>query len=271
MEAAGVALAVLPIFDLCLKYLEYFKTAQSLVSDCELLVMKLDFEHERLIIWGTKHGLADAINGARAFEEENSSIVVLVKAALKRLEDLFTNTQNLQDKYGIRQTTSTTTDKTNTIEIKARFISTAALKRIKRFRTERTPSNGINGSGPDSSVLSKATWAIHDKAKFEVLVKDIRDIVTGLYDVLPVPTKEQNRMVAEDLQSLLPDLRSLKQLEIASEELYPAWSEAASMIVAISEVATTAPTSTAMNTRVEDFVKTSTSEIRTPGSYQRQG
>lgn len=75
----------------------------------------------------------------------------------------------------------------------------------------------------------------------------------GLYDVLPVPVKEQNRMVVEDIKSLLLDIGRLEQLEITSEEVYPAWPEAASMIVAVSEVASTALSNPSKNTRVQDL------------------
>lgn len=101
MEVAGVVLAVFSIFRTCLDYFEYFKTAKSLVSDGELQMLKLDFEHERLVIWGTIHGLGDVPNCNKAIEDDNSPIPHLVRAALGRLENLFKNTKGLQDKSGV--------------------------------------------------------------------------------------------------------------------------------------------------------------------------
>ena len=73
------------------------------------------------------------------------------------------------------------------------------------------------------------------------MVKDIRDLVTGLHDILPVPNKERDRIVLDDMKSLLPDTGRLKQFELACEYLYPSWSEAASLIVLVSEMGSVAP------------------------------
>lgn len=54
MEAAGVVMGIVPLFFSCLQYFELFKTAQSITFDSQILLLKLDFEHERFIIWGDK-------------------------------------------------------------------------------------------------------------------------------------------------------------------------------------------------------------------------
>src|SRR4051812_21430084 len=110
MEAIGLALAVVPIFSICLQYFEYFKTAQTLSLDCQLLLIKLDFEHERLIIWGENHGLPLGTVSKRAEESGDiiSPTIKLVKEALGHIETLFTDTRTLHDKYGVRAAANTT-------------------------------------------------------------------------------------------------------------------------------------------------------------------
>ncbi|EPE30419.1 hypothetical protein GLAREA_03386 [Glarea lozoyensis ATCC 20868] len=212
MEAIGVTLSVLPIFSVCLEYFQYFKTAQSFSFDSKILLWKLDFEHERFIIWGEKHGCSFGEKDSQSSGPDNKKRL-LVENALTLIAELFKNTRYC------------------TINM-----DTAALKRFKtRFKNRDTLTNGTDLVPSQPGAAAKIRWAVYDKNKFEVLIKDIRDLVTGLYEILPVPNKERDRLVLDDMRSLLPDTEQLKQVEIASEDLYVAWSEAASIMILASE------------------------------------
>jgi len=259
MEAFGLAVSVFPIFSLCLEYFEYFKTAQSVSADSQILLLKLDFEHERFVIWGEKHGIGNNTNGTQDPGLDDSPTLKLVKSALGLIESLFKDSKALYDKYGVKQITSN--GEPEQVETKEKFISTAALRRIKRKWKRDHLINGTGHSETRSGLAARTKWAIYDKTKFEVMVKDIRDLVTGLHDILPVPNKERDRIVLDDMKSLLPDTGRLKQFELASEDLYPSWSEAASLIVLVSEMGSVAP-NIPNRTQIQDFVKESTENIK---------
>ena len=58
-----------------------------------------------------------------------------------------------------------------------KFVTTSALKRIGQWIKTRK----VNGNSEKKlSILGKTKWAIHDKTKFEVLIKNIRELVSGL-------------------------------------------------------------------------------------------
>src|SRR5271169_4600629 len=205
MEAIGCTLAVLPIFSLCLEYFEYFKTAQSLSADCQILLLKLDFEHERFIIWGEKHGIGNDANGIQGSGPSNwtTNKLKLVMDALNLIEALFKDSRALCDKYGVKQLEPN--NEHGQVEVSEKFISTAALKRFRRRgKTEVIMVDSTDHSASRPGLATRPKWAIYDKAKFEVLVKDIREFVTSLYEILPVPNKERDRMVLDDMRSLLP-------------------------------------------------------------------
>lgn len=275
MEAIGCTLAVLPIFSLCLEYFEYFKTAQSLSADCQILLLKLDFEHERFIIWGEKHRIGIDANGVQDSGPDNwtTDNLNLVKDALTLIEALFKDSRALYDKYGVKQLEPTASrerrgrakNEPRQVEAAGKFISTAALKRFRRrSKTEITMVDGTDHSASRPGLTMRTKWAISDKSKFEVLVRDIREFVTSLYDILPVPNKESDRMVLDDMRSLLPDTSRLKQIELASEDLYTTWSEAASLIVLASEMGSVAPASLLNGPQIQEFVRESAETAASP-------
>jgi hypothetical protein len=95
-------------------------------------------------------------------------------------------------------------------------------------------------------------------------VKDIRELVTSLYEILPVPNKERDRMVLDDMRSLLPDTTRLKQVELASEDLYTTWSEAASLIVLASEMGSVTPANLPNGTHIREHIRESAETAEPP-------
>src|SRR5439155_16301543 len=78
---------------------------------------------------------------------------------------------------------------------------------------------------------------IHDKTKFEGLIHDLRDLIDGLNQVLPVKKEMQDQIVKDDIRSIL-DLSKLRLVESACEGTYTAWSETASKVIAATEIGT---------------------------------
>lgn len=167
-------------------------------------------------------------------EPDDSRTLNLVKGALELIETLFKNSKNLQDTYGLKPLESSEPNGENGENRQIdRFLSTPALNRIKQWAKRHRKNNNDEVT---LNLFTKTKWAIYDKAKFGILVEDIRALVTGLYEILPVPNRERDKIVVGDIKSLWPDIRGLKQVEAASEDAYPSWSEAASVIIMASEI-----------------------------------
>jgi hypothetical protein len=230
MEPISFTVGILPLFSVCLEYFEYFKTAQSLPYDLEILMLKLDLEHERFVAWGEINGFSKTRNDDQNPILDNQQKTDLIKRGLESIQSLFENSNRLQTDYGVRHI-----DKPSIAESTPKFPGSFGLT---RFRKSRLLLNKGSDSEKKPSLLLRTKWAIHDKAKFEMLISDIRDLVNGIYNILPVSNKERDKIAFKDIKALLPDLRRLKQLELASEAIYPTWSEAASVMIMASESGT---------------------------------
>jgi hypothetical protein len=230
MDPISFTAGILPLFSVCLEYFEYFKTAQSLSYDLEILMLKLDFEHERFVAWGEINGFSKTRNDDHNPRLDNQQKTDLVKRGLESIQSLFANSNRLQTDYGVHHI-----DKPSITESTPKFPGSFGLT---RFRKSLLLPNKGSDSEKKPSVLLRTKWAIHDKAKFETLISDIRDLVNGIYNILPVSNKERDKIAFKDIKALLPDLRRLKQLEFASEAIYPTWSEAASIMIMASESGT---------------------------------
>lgn len=150
-----------------------------------------------------------------------------VMEVLRLIKELFENAEKLNSRYGV--CTSDVPDAEGVRESwKLAFPSSSALRRLHWPQKRPKPQDETTQK---LSFLKKTRWAINDKSKFESLIRDIRDLVDGLYAILPVSDKERDRTAIQDIVSLLPDLARLKLVEAASEDAYPAWSGAASGVI----------------------------------------
>jgi len=226
----SLVLGLAPLFSICLEYFEYFKTAQSLSADLEILLLKLDFEHEKFIVWGEANGISKTVGEGRNLELDVQAKSRLVKRGLEAIRLLFENGRKLQEQYGLRASESL-----DGKGKKQRLLSSSSLNRFRRSYKELQSRTGEQSQ---PGVVLKTMWAVHDKAKFVVLISDIKDLVDDLYKFIPVTNKARDRIIFRDMRALLPDLRTLRLVEKASEETYPTWSETASLMILASESGT---------------------------------
>ncbi|KAI9783540.1 MAG: hypothetical protein M1839_003710 [Geoglossum umbratile] len=213
----GIALGLAPIFS-------------SFSVDLELLILKLDIEHERMIAWGEANGILKTADESRNPGLDLPSTNDLIKRGLSSIQSLFRDGKKLQEYYGLQPMNGNYLEAAN-----PKFLSTSGLR---SFRKSYSRISKATGSQNKLSVLSKTRWAIYDKAKFTVLLSDIKGLVDGLYQILPVPNKVRDKIVFKAIRSLVPDFKRLRLVETASEDKYSTWSEAASLMAAASEAGT---------------------------------
>ncbi|KAH0536310.1 hypothetical protein FGG08_006803 [Glutinoglossum americanum] len=226
----GIVLGLAPMFSVCLEYFQYFKSAQSFSVDLELLILKLDIEHQRMIAWGEANGILKTADESRNPGLDLPSTNDLIKKCLSSIQSLFRDSKKLQEYYGLQSMDGDYLEATN-----PKFLSTSGLR---SFRKSYSRISKATTSQNKPSILSKTRWAIYDKAKFTVLLSDIKGLVDGLYQILPVPNKVRDKIVFKAIRSLVPDFKRLRLVETASEDKYSTWSEAASLMAAASEAGT---------------------------------
>lgn len=205
MEVAGLslsALALASLFSTCLECFEYFQTAKSLRWDFEVLLLKLDCQRERLLTWGEIVGISKSKT-----EERNSDLSStkheLIERALSSISTLFPDTEKLQKEYGVESV-----DPTESAEYRLERITSS---RMHWFRKSYQRLAAHPNAQKQSSILLKTKWAIRHKTKFETLINHIKEIVTNLHDILPIPARSQEEMVHKDIALMsLPGLRRME-------------------------------------------------------------
>lgn len=93
------------------------------------------------------------------------------------------------------------------------------------------------GNQSRSTLAKRTRWAIHDKTKFEGLIHHLKDLIDGLNQVVLVKGKTQDQIMYDDTVTIL-DSSKLRLIKSACEGSYTTLSEAASTVIAASELGT---------------------------------
>ena len=220
MEAIGLGVGVVALFAQCVSYFELFQTADAFESKFKILLSKVDIQQERLLVWGELVGLSDSGTGNLKFIEGQESRVSRILESVRRiLED----TDALRTKYGVNEA-PLAEEQRNQISL-----TSGALKRFRLRFTKLQHEPG---------VFKKTRWAISDASKFGELVKDLKDLIDGLTDV--VPADPQNQRIEDDIANLIDNIDTLEVLSEACKDEYPIFHKAADSAISASEQGTQA-------------------------------
>ena len=225
VEPISLTIGVAALFTSCIECFEYFKAAQGFEQNFEVLLVKLEYQQERLLVWGDLVGIGTGgHHDLGPTLGNNGHIEDLTRRCLTSIETLLKDAEVLKSKYGVRAYTPASDTAPHS------GISFNALKRL-RLRLARQPQ------GP--SVLDKTRWAVYDETKFQKLVDDTRDLIDGSTTRVPVSTELQEQKVQDDIAAMVDDVQSLSHLfQEACKDDYPKWWTAASAAIDASEVAT---------------------------------
>lgn len=177
--------------------------------------------------------LQASIQEGRSATLEDSRNADLVQRCLEQMKSLLTNATELESKYGMQQIVHTSPlweppSNRNLISLNSMNIFRTSYRRFwVRY--------GNEANRP--SLLAKTRWAIHDKLKFETLIVNLRELIDGLNQIVPVSKESQDRILQDDIASI-PDRSRLKIIQSACEESYAGLSDVASTVAAESEIGT---------------------------------
>ncbi|KAI9746928.1 MAG: hypothetical protein M1835_002317 [Candelina submexicana] len=215
-EAAGLAIGVVgvvgflgQIFDGCIKAYSIFTKASNLGRDSERLLCKIRIEEMRLMVWGKAWGVVEGRLEAHLASDEgggNEGLKKLAEMILKQLYETITDFNKLQDRYGLREDTSSGVAEKGKVPDPPGMVTSRLRDELKL-----------------SDLKLRAKWVISDKDKFELLLKDLKDFNDGLERLLP-PARIatlQRTWTNELLQTASRDVGQLGLLESASSGVYP--------------------------------------------------
>lgn len=229
MAEAGIGLAaslvsLAAIFKACVDSFELYKAAENCEESLNTVLVELDCEKERLLIWAEAIGLVQLESGTRHPDIEKHEKVI--KAALEQIRSLLSNATKLQERYGIKVFDDSSTIAAATTDPISKNSTMMFKIAYKRFISRLNSSDSNN----TPSLTMKIRWAIRDRAKFMGLIVTLKGFVDRLFQIIPVSREVQDTMVEADIFSIL-DLSQLRLVEAACEGSYRAWSDIASVAI----------------------------------------
>ncbi|KAK3369552.1 prion-inhibition and propagation-domain-containing protein [Lasiosphaeria ovina] len=212
------------LFSTCVESFGYFKAAQRMEKDCDILLVKLDIEKTRLLVWGSTIDVFDSGTAALS----NETTINLLHRCLGSIESLLTDADRLTRDYGVVEQSSPGD----------RAIDFVSSNSMAVFRTAWRRFFVRNASQlPQRSLLRRTKWGIYQKETFQRFIHDLKDLIDGLYEIAPVTREAVDRTVHTDIECLT-SLGELRLFEAATEDSYIAWSAKASSIIEASESGT---------------------------------
>lgn len=223
VEPVSLSIGIAALFTTCIQCFEYFKAATTVRKDFDILLLKLELEQERLLIWGEAIGIGDKDWSENLMFNGDGIRQDLARRCLNTIKNLLEDAESLKSMYGLQLTAATSRT------VSHHSISSNALKRL-RVRLARS-SNGLG-------VLEKTRWAIYDAAKFQKLIGHLRDLIDGLMRDTPGSQDTQDEKVQDDIASMADDILGLRLFSEACGDIYPKWSDTARSAIDASETGT---------------------------------
>ena len=230
MEVVGLSLgavALASLFSTCLECFECFHAVKCFSVDLNILLLKLDCQKERLLTWGEIVGISqDRLEDRDPALETHKA--ELIQRCLCTITTLFADSDKLRRQYGVKRIDTPDAISDSLVHITS--------ERATRFRNSYQKLAPSSKQSKQASLVKRTKWAIHHKTKFQILINHIKDIITDLHTILPVPARLQEKMIHKDIASL--SVPALRQIQKACEFEYPSWSDVASAIMTASELGT---------------------------------
>jgi hypothetical protein len=219
-EAIGLVLGVgglAGLFGATVDAFDQIKAAKSYSRDFEILSTMYDMRRATLLQWGTAVGLADGGASKTLSRWSNSDLRPLVERALNCIQMILTDTEELQEKYGLRRVQAQVEDQYESFSLLGTSLSRQRLRDFKssynRFRTS------IRDRQKNTSMMRKTQWAIFDRGEFRQLLQDLGVLIDDLYKLVPMSLIEQARLIEEDASTLPNDIEHIRLIEEAREAL----------------------------------------------------
>lgn len=252
MDATGLAIGAVglaSLFQTVVQISDIIDTRKRYGVDSEILSIKLGIERVRLTMWGEKLGLMDVNLDTDTLQSRlderlsDRRVSLAVSDVLSCMKRLFESSRGLTQRYGLQLV-----DDTAIVSIEQSVVPVAfgagaggnnsdsssggspprsnALKDTFQ-RTLDKFNTTITDNQEKASVKTSSKWAIVDKKRFELLVRDLRDFNDSLAALFPdVETNTQENMKSQIQSS--NNAQSLRLIQEAAADDNHTLSDAAS-------------------------------------------
>ncbi len=232
MEVPALLIGVASLFGSCVDAFTCFKTAQRAGEDIEILLLKLDIEKTRLLVWGNEIGMFSMDRQDSNLQNERT--ITLLSRILGQLQILLTNSEALRGTYGLQTQVDSPGKAVDFLSSKSLAVFRTSSSRFWTRHASKLKSDRLTARG---GVIARTKWAIYAKERFQGLVNDVKQFIDTLYELVPVERETQESIIKADIEAIL-DLSQLRLVEVATEDSYRAYSETAASVIEASEKGT---------------------------------
>ncbi|KAL7272612.1 hypothetical protein RUND412_004575 [Rhizina undulata] len=180
------------LFSTCLQILDVIAEASDYGKSVQDILMDIDFEHWKLLLWGESVGLINHTDSTRINKRmDKPNVRKLVYDQLVRLKRTFDDVEKFKEKYGIQheqgQLTSTS-------------IPPASLD-IDTYRDNI--KQRMLSRQQQASLRNKARWAFRGKPKLTNLVTDLKLLNEKLHSLVPVGDDSFEEQILEGVEAII--------------------------------------------------------------------
>ncbi|KAI1308591.1 prion-inhibition and propagation-domain-containing protein [Xylaria venustula] len=209
-EAVGLVLGVVGIigtFKSCVDLLALFSSNSSFGRDHQILDTKLHVQKALLLQWAKRVRLVHPDYDKRLDDPTTQSTISRILAGIQQL---LSESTVLEKRYGLRAASSSSSLPLR-LESGIDGMTSARMDRFNRHFQQLKLD--ITENGKAISASKKMRWVIADKDKFEKLVQELSDFVSGLNQLVPETSETKlsstSKFMAIKDVSQLDDAKSL--------------------------------------------------------------
>jgi hypothetical protein len=217
------------LFKSCVQAWGYISPARSFEQDFAIQQTKFDIEKTLFLQWARSVGILTADGEEQRLDarltDENSDLVRTILKALRSLEILFTDFEELEAKYGVTYYDQYAGED----EVQCERISRNLMRTFSGWQQRNETHQN------DPNTWERTLWACRDRDKFAAFVNEIGYFVTKLQALTPFGNYLQQLMVRHIIDAAHTDLAGLRLIRDASRSWHSNLSGAASDRITMSE------------------------------------
>ena len=217
------------LFSSCVNAFGYFKLVPHADRAVEVVLLKLDIEKTRLLIWADSVGVFSASGPNPQLLDER--VIDLIGRILAQAESLLTDSEKLRATYGVR---NLDTSWERAVDYVSRESYTVYMNSAFRFWNPNWPKLGPASRGSRAVRIKRA---VYEREKFQHLVDNLRGLVDSLFELVSVARETQDRIIIRDIE-LIVDISHLAIIEEATDTSHRAYWQAAAFTRALAEAGT---------------------------------
>ncbi|KAI0191102.1 prion-inhibition and propagation-domain-containing protein [Astrocystis sublimbata] len=211
-EPIGLVLGLVGLigtFQSCISLFSLFLSSRALGRAYHILDTKLHVQKALLLQWATRVRLVHDDYDKRLDDPILQSTISRILAGIKLL---LSESTLLEQRYGLRTDDTSVTSRRPEIESRASSITTSRMQQFN-IDFDKLKIN-IKKTGESISRPTRMRWVVADKEKFEKLVQELSEFVSGLHQLVPetdhAAEGSMGKLMAEEDMSHLRDTKLLQ-------------------------------------------------------------